>query len=520
MTADRVLAIDVGTQSVRAMVVDPAGTLVAVAKVPIEAYVPGPPGCCEQDPDLFWQAVGEACGRLWSLPGARRDALAGVALTTQRGTIVVTDQHGDPLRRAMVWLDRCRAEGLPRIGGRWGLAFRVAGVTETVATFMAEAEANVLRRREPETWARIGRYLFLSGFLVHRLTGEFRDSVAAQVGYVPFDYRALTWAGSGDWKWQAVPVERAWLPELVPPGGRLGTITAAAAEHTGIPEGLPLIAAAGDKACEVLGSGALDPHVGAVSLGTTATFNTTHRRYVEVVPLVPPYPAAVPGAYSLEVQVYRGYWMIEWFKREFGASEAARARELGTDVEPLLDELVASTPAGSMGLVLQPYWSPGVRIPGPEAKGAVIGWGDVHTRAHLYRAILEGLAYALREGAERTVKRTKVPVTEVRVSGGGSQSPAAVQLTADIFGLPASRPHTHETSGLGAAIDAAVGLGLHPSFEAAVGAMTRVAETRDPDPASHALYEDLYRSVYLRLYARLRPLYAEIRRITGYPPEA
>ena len=211
--------------------------------------------------------------------------------------------------------------------------------------------------------------------------------------------------------------------------------------------------------------------------------------------------------------------MIEWFKREFGAAEVARAREEGVDTEALFDDLVAATPPGSMGLMLQPYWSPGVRVPGPEAKGAVIGWGDVHTRAHLYRAILEGLAYALREGMERTVKRTNVPVTEVRVSGGGSQSPAAVQLTADIFGLPASRPHTYETSGLGAAIDAAVGLGLHPSFEAAVAAMTRVAETRDPDPANHALYEDLYRSVYLRLYDRLRPLYEEIRRITGYPPE-
>jgi sugar (pentulose or hexulose) kinase len=106
------------------------------------------------------------------------------------------------------------------------------------------------------------------------------------------------------------------------------------------------------------------------------------------------------------------------------------------------------------------------------------------------------------------------------VSGGGSQSPAAIQLTADVFGLPVSRPHTHETSGLGAAIDAAVGLGLHPSFEAAVAAMTRVAETRDPDPAAQALYEELYRRVYLRLYGRLKPLYEDIRRITGYPPEA
>jgi len=519
MTPDRILALDVGTQSVRAMVFDAAGNLLARTKVPIEAYVPGPPGCCEQDPELYWRSIGEACRQLWALPEGRRDALAGVALTTQRGTVVITDEQGQPLRRAMVWLDRCRAEGMPRIGGRWGLAFKAAGVTETVATFMAEAEANVLRREEPETWARIRRYLFLSGFLVHRLTGRFADSVAAQVGYVPFDYKALTWAGPGDWKWLAIPTERGWFPDLVSPGGTLGSISAAASEATGIPAGLPLIAAAGDKACEVLGSGALDPHVGAISLGTTATFNTTHRRYVEVIPAVPPYPAAIPGAYSLEVQVYRGYWMIEWFKREFGGAEIERARGLGVDTEALFDDLIAATPPGSMGLVLQPYWSPGVRIPGPEAKGAVIGWGDVHTRAHLYRAILEGLAYALREGSDRTVRRTKVPVTELRVSGGGSQSPAAVQLTADIFGLPAARPHTHETSGLGAAIDAAVGLGLHPSFEAAVPAMTRIAETRDPDPAAHEMYEQLYRGVYLELYGRLQPLYTRIRKITGYPPE-
>lgn len=519
MSADRLLAVDVGTQSVRALLFDPQGNLLARAKVPIEPYMPGPPGQCEQDPELYWNAIGEACRQLWAMPEGRRDAIAGVALTTQRGTVVVTDEAGTPLRPAIVWLDQRRAEGLPRIGGRWGLAFRLVGATETVATVMAEAEANVLARTERDTWARIRRYLLLSGFLAHRLTGRFVDSVASQVGYLPFDYKAMRWSKPGDWKWQAVPVRPEWLPDLVPPGQPMGTITAAASEATGIPAGLPLIAAGGDKACEVLGSGALEPHVGAISLGTTATINTTHRRYVEVIRIVPPYPAAVPGAYSLEVQVYRGCWMIEWFKREFGVPEVARAEALGVDVETLFDELVAATPPGSMGLVLQPYWSPGIRIPGPEAKGAVIGWGDVHTRAHLYRAILEGLAYALRDGAERTVRRTKVPIRELRVSGGGSQSPSAVQITADVFGLPASRPHTHETSGLGAAIDAAVGLGLHPTFEAAVAAMTRIAETRDPDPVNHALYEDLYRGVYLRLYQRLEPLYAEIRRITGYPPD-
>ena len=130
--------------------------------------------------------------------------------------------------------------------------------------------------------------------------------------------------------------------------------------------------------------------------------------------------------------------------------------------------------------MLQPYWSPGLKVPGPEARGAIIGFGDVHTRAHLYRAILEGLAYALREGAERTAQRSGVPITELRVAGGGSQSDAAMQITADIFGLPASRPHVYEASGLGAAIDAAVGLGLHPDFDTAVSEMTHLGETFEP----------------------------------------
>ncbi len=518
MTADHVLALDVGTQSVRALVFDPTGGLVAHERIPIEPYVSPQPGWAEQDPELYWRAIGAACTALWARGIARRDAVAGVALTTQRSTVVVTDEDGRPLRPAIVWLDQRRAEGVPEIGGVTGLAFRALGVRRTVAAFQADCEANWLRANEPGVYGRIRRYLLLSGFLSHRLTGRFVDSVASQVGYLPFDYKGQAWAKPGDWRWRAAAVDPSWLPELVPPGGRLGELTEAAAAVVGLPAGTPVISAAADKACEVIGSGALEPWVGALSYGTTATINTTQRRYVEAVPLVPPYPAAIPGAYALEVQVYRGYWLVDWFKRQFGAAEVAQADELGIAAEALFDDLVRATEPGAMGLLLQPTWTPGVRVPGPEAKGAMIGFGDVHTRAHLYRAILEGLAYALRDGGERAAARAKVPLRELRVSGGGAQSPAAVQLTADIFGLPTSRPHTHETSGLGAAIDGAVGLGLHTSFEAAIGAMTRMAETVDPDPARHALYDRLYHRVYRRMYERLKPLYEEIMAITGYPP--
>ena len=517
VSADRILAIDVGTQSVRALIFDPTGTLVGQARVPIVPYVSPQPGWAEQDPAVWWTAIGEACGRLWAAGGADPTSVAGVTLTTQRATIVVTDDAGVPLRPAIVWLDQRRADDVPEIGGVTGLAFRALRVRRTVAAFQADCEANWLRANEPSVYGRIRHYVVLSAFLAHRLTGRWVDSVAAQVGYLPFDYRRLRWAKPGDGRWRAAPIDPAWLPDLVQPGERLGELTPEAAAVVGLAAGTPVVAAAADKACEVLGSGALEPQIGSLSYGTTATINTTQKRYVEAVPLVPPYPAAVPGAWSLEVQVYRGYWLVDWFKRQFGAAEVAEAEELGVAPEALFDDLVRATPPGAMGLLVQPTWTPGVRIPGPEAKGAMIGFGDVHTRAHLYRAILEGLAYALRDGGERAAARARTPLRELRVSGGGAQSPAAVQLTADIFGLPVGVPHTHETSGLGAAIDAAVGLGIHPSFETAVASMTRLRETVEPDAARHRLYDELYERVYRRLYGRLKPLYEEIMAITGYP---
>jgi sugar (pentulose or hexulose) kinase len=514
---DCLLSIDCGTQSARALLFDLKGNLVAKARVPIEPYFSAYPGWAEQDPLLYWRSLREACQGLWSQGKVSKDDLAGVALTTQRSTVINLDARGQPLRPAIVWLDQRRADGLEPIKGKWGLLFKLLGLRGTVARFQAEVEASWIRLHQPEVWAQTKKYLFLSGFLTHKLVGRFVDSVGCQVGYIPFDYKRLEWAGSGDWKWQAIPIDLSALPELVPPGQPLGEITREAADATGIPAGLPLIAAAADKACEVIGAGCLVPTVACLSYGTTATINTTHRKYVEPTPLIPPYPAAVPGFHSMEIQIFRGYWMVSWFKQQFGHREQAIAEQRGVEPEVLFDELVSEIPPGSMGLTLQPYWSPGVKVPGPEAKGAIIGFGDVHTRAHIYRAILEGLAYALREGKERTERRAGVKVREIRVAGGGSQSDVAMQITADVFGLPTGRPHVYEASGLGAAIDAAVGLGLHPDFETAVREMTRVGRVFEPNPEVQRIYDELYRRVYRKMYRRLKGLYEEIRKITGYP---
>lgn len=514
MTKDLLLSIDHGTQSVRVLVFDLQGELLAKSRVSSKPFLSTAPGLVEQHPQVFWETVSQACQALWSMEIVDPQRIAAVALTTQRSTVINLDRKAQPLRPAILWLDQRRTEGVRPVGGLWGIAFRVSGMTQTVAYLQAEAEANWIRTHQPEIWAETHKYLFLSGYLTYRLTGKFVDSTACQVGYVPFDFKRQAWAHRWDWKWRAVPMRPDILPDLVPPAGVLGEITREASEATGIPAGLPLIAAAADKACEVIGAGCLEPHIGCLSYGTAATINSTHRNYREIIPLIPPYPSAVPGAYSMELQIYRGFWMVTWFKEQFGQPELDKAREQGLEPETLFDELIRTVPPGSEGLMLQPYWSPGLRLPGPEARGAILGFSDVHTRAHVYRAILEGLAYAMREGAERTSQRSGVPITELRIVGGGSQSDAAMQLTADVFGLPASRAHVYEASGLGAAMDAAVGAGLHPSFEQAIAQMSHLGRTFEPDRNSHHIYDELYRKVYRQIYGRLRPLYAQIRSIT------
>lgn len=518
MSSPTLLSLDCGTQSVRALLFDLQGNLLARTQVVFApAYHSPEPGWAEQPAHYYWDCLVQACQELWALPGVDRNQIAGVALTTQRATVVPVDRNGHALRPAILWLDQREAMGLPPLSLHWQALFRAAGETETINYLRRQVEANWLAQREPQVWRNTHKFLLLSGYLSHSLTGRFVDSVASQVGYIPFDYKRQQWSRSWDWKWEAMPVRRSQLPELVPAGGRLGQITAEAATVTGIPFGLPVIAAGADKACEVLGSGCVSPEQGALSFGTTATINTVQNRYIEATPLLPPYPAAVPGRFCTEVQTLRGFWMVNWFKEEFGHAELLQAQETGTIVEILFDDLLKSTPPGAMGLMLQPYWSPGIREPGREAKGALIGFGDVHTRAHIYRAIIEGLAYALREGREKIEKRSGRRLRVLRVSGGGSQSDAVVQIMANVFGLPAERPHTYETSGLGAAICAAVGLGLHPDYETAVARMVRVGKRFEPESSAHRLYNSLYKRVYQPLYTQLQPLYREIQAITGYP---
>lgn len=513
-----VLSIDSGTQSVRVIIFNKSGQIIAYEKSRIEPYFSVKPGYAEQDPEYYWESLKATTNKLLQ-DFPEKDKIKGVSVTTQRGTVINLDQNGQPLRPAIMWLDQRKAKLEKYPGFVMNTAFWSIGMLETVKHVIRDCEANWIRQNQKEIWDKTDKFLFLSGFYIYNLTGKFTESVGSMVGYMPINYKRHRWCRSWEKNYKMFPVERSKLPELVKPSGILGYITEEASRETGIPAGLPLIASASDKACEALGSGILGPRTAALSYGTTATIQTVNQKYIEVVKFIPPYPSAIPGYYNTEVMIQRGYWMIRWFMKEFGSKETEEARKLNTEPEKLLNKMLDKVPPGSMGLMLQPYWSPGVKVPGREAKGAMIGFGDVHTRAHVYRAIIEGIAYALKEGMMKTQHRSGHKINKVVVSGGGARSPGILRITANIFNLPVVQPAVTETSALGAAINTAVGIGWYPDFKTAVKNMTSVQETYIPEEKDKAIYERLFNEVYLKMYKRLKPMYNSIKEITNYPED-
>ncbi|MEO8081238.1 MAG: FGGY-family carbohydrate kinase [Caldimonas sp.] len=507
------LTIDCGTQSVRAIVFDAAGHMLARSQVALDAYRTPQPGWHEIDVEAVWAALAAACQALWREHAELKSSLCAMAVTSQRGTLVPLDASGRALAPAISWMDRRRADRIPPLPPLWRALFTAARTADVVSHLQREAEVNWWAEHEAEMLARAHKVMLLSGFLNWRLSGRCADATAAQVGYLPFDYRRQAWCRPSDWRWKALALSPQQCPELVPAAQALGVVCVEAALQTGIPPGLPLIAAGADKACEVLAAGALTPGAACISAGTSVSISTGTHRYVEALPFAPAYPATAPGMYCSEIQTHCGFWMVRWFLDEFGHPEREAAIRQGVSPEAMFDALAAGAPAGAAGLMLQPHWSPGVRHPAVDARGSVIGFGPEHGRAHLARAILEGQAHAMREGLALIERATGRSIERLVIVGAASRSDLVAQTLADVIGLPAMRLHTAEAAALGAAMDAAVGVGLHADVGAAAAAMAHAGQRFQPQAGDSALYDRLHRQVYRPMYGRLAPLYASLARI-------
>ena len=507
-----VLTFDIGTQSIRGMFIDEKGNILDIEQQIYDVpYFSKNPGWAEQKPDFYFKKLCAVSRILASRSPQLMSSAFAVTITTLRDTVLCLDKDLKPLRDIVLWLDKREAEHTNHLSAIKSFVFNAAGVMDTIEMQHRQSVCNWIMDFEPDIWAKTSKYVMLSTYLNYKMTGVLKDTATNQIGHVPFDYKNRRWMKENGLTRCLYDIPSNMLCEIVDSGTVIGRITPEMSRLSSIPEGLELIASGSDKGCETLGLSVTKKNKAALSFGTTATIHFTSPDYFEPMKYAPAYPAVPNDLYNAEVQIYRGYWMLSWFKKEFAAKECEQAKREGVSAESLLNKHLCEVPAGCEGLILQPYWSPG--IVNPNARGAIIGFSDCHTRAHIYRAIIEGINYGLMDSMYAMQKRSGQKITEIFIGGGGSQSEEICQITSSMFGLPVKRIQTHEASGLGSSMVAFVAKGIYKDYDEAIANMVRVKDTFYPDFEENELYMELYKDIYCQVYNKLEPLYKKLKKL-------
>jgi xylulokinase len=441
----------------------------------------------EQDPGLWWTGAMEAIGSVLASTGVSGGDVAAIGLTGQMHGAVVLDRAGDVLRPAILWNDQRTGAECDVIREAVGVERLVAITGNDALTGFTAPKLVWIRDHEPHIWARIAHVLLPKDYVRLRLTGQYALDKADGAGTILFDLAARDWSAD---ILNALEIDPIWLPPTFEGPTVTGTITAEAAAATGLLAGTPVVAGGGDQAANGVGVGAVAPGVIALSLGTSGViFAATDRPLFEPRGRVHAFCHAVPGRWHMMSVMLSAAGSLRWFRDALAPGVA-------------FGELAASAaevPVGSEGLLFLPYLT-GERSPHPDplARGAFVGLTVTHDRRHLTRAVLEGVAFGLRDGLDLMTEAGMPTPSQIRASGGGTASPLWRQILADVLGAEIATVNTTEGAAYGAGLLAAVGAGWFPSVDAACEALVSATPAATPGPdapayaEAHAIYRDLY----------------------------
>lgn len=469
------IGVDSGTQSTKVSMINQRGEIRLSASQPLRPMQSRQTGWVEHPDDDLWDSMKAALKKLMASFTGDVSDLKGIGLCSIRCCRVFLKTDGSLAAPVMSWMD---------------------------------VRAYTPFEDDPD----IGYTGSTSGYLTFRLTGELRDTIANSYQY-QFPVDMLTWKWTEDPEvLAAFRIPRNKLLEMRLPGEILGRVSAAAAAETGLPEGLPVVATANDKAVEALGSGLIEPGVVLLSLGTYITAMVAGDRHLPDTENFFTNLSCIPHRYLYESTGIRGgMWHISWFKNIIGDEFEQKARESGRTVEELLEAEAARVPAGSEGLLTVPDWlAPATQL---HRKGVMIGFDQRHTRGHMYRSILEAIAMRMKNNLAGMLRDVGAAPDRLIVCGGGSNSPLFMQIVADVFGLPAVRNRINGAAALGAAICVAVATGVYADFAQAVGAMVHQRDAFSPDPRNHRVYTTLNEGAYRELAAMLEGTLRHIHRV-------
>jgi xylulokinase len=489
------LGIDVGTGGCKAILAAPDGTVAADCTISYPLSTPRHLWS-EQDPGDWWQATCRAVAGALERAAAQPAQVAAVGLTGQMHGLVLLDGSGEVLRPAILWNDqRCAAE-CQEIHERLGADQVIAITGKPALPGFTAPKILWVRRHEPAVFESAESMLLPKDYVRYRLTGRLLMDVADASGTSLLDVSRRRWSGE---ILEALGVPGRWLPPLTESPEPAAAVSAAGASAAGLLEGTPVVAGAGDQAAEAIGCGVVADGQVSVAVGTSGVvFTPTDEYRPDPEGRLHAYCHAVPGRWHLMGVMLSAGGSLRWYRDALCEGECGIARRLGLDPYDFLLERAASVPAGSEGLLFLPYLS-GERTPhaDPHARGAFVGLTLRHGKAHLTRALVEGVTFGLRDLLE-LCRDLGGSVTRVRVSGGGARSPFWRQVMADIFGAEMVTVNTTHGAAFGAAVLAAVGVGLHPTVAEAARAAVRETGSTAPGPDA---------SLYDRLYQRYRALY-------------
>ncbi len=492
-----VLGIDVGTGGTRALVIDQGGRIVASATEEHVPFASPQIGWAEQDPEDWWRAAGAAVRKALATGNVAPDRIACVGFSGQMHGAVMLDAADKVVRPALIWCDVRTQKQCDELTSKMGAEKLIQLTCNPALTNFTVTKFLWVQDNEPENWKRVKSVMLPKDYVRFRLTGERAIDMADASGTLMLDVTNRRWSRE---VLQAAQIDEALLPKLYESPDICGKISDAGAKATTLKAGTPVVAGAGDQAAGAIGMGIVTPGAVSATIGTSGVvFAATDRPALDPQGRLHTFCHAIPGRWHVMGVTQSAGLSLRWFRDNFGAKTA------GDPYESLSAE-AATVPPGSEGLLWTPYLM-GERTPHLDAtaRAALVGLTASHTRAHIVRAILEGVAYSLKDSFT-IFEEMKVPVKTIRLGGGGARSPLWRQIQADIYNHEVEIVEAEEGAGYGAAILGGVGAKLWPSVDAACEAIVKVTTRVSPQPKAAGVMQKNY-AAYRRVYPATRDIF-------------
>jgi xylulokinase len=498
--ARKLLGIDIGTGGTRAVLIDETGRVLGSATAEHQPISSPHRGWAEQEPDDWWAAACKAVPQCLANAKATADEVDSVGLTGQMHGLVMLDADGKVLRPSLIWCDQRTEEECREITEKVGAKRLIELTANPALTGFTLPKIWWVQKHEPEIWKRVKKIMLPKDYVRFRLTGAHAIDVADASGTLILDVVNRRWSK----EMMAVSnLDEAMLPKVLESQEVSGKISDVGAKATGLKAGVPVVAGAGDQAAGAVGMGIVRPGAVSATIGTSGVvFAATASPEFDPQGRIHTFCHAVPKRWHVMGVTQAAGFSLRWFKDQFGVGG-----DSSRDPYDRLSDEASHAPAGSDGVLWAPYLM-GERTPhlDPNARAALVGLSSTHTRAHVVRAILEGVAYSLRDTLT-IFADLKLPIESIRLGGGGARGGLWRQIQADVYGMPVDIVEAEEGPAYGAALLAGVGAGVWKSVDEACDAAVRVATRVQPNAPSVAVMNKQY-AAYRRLYPALREIYA------------